>query len=136
MREAAIEILAEAPRVEPPPPGEEPPQEEAQEEAPLSTGSPEEVAEALLGPRKRPAESTLEHIPGVGGKMAEALREAGFSSLASVASASVEDLLAVPGIGKKKAEAMREAAIEMLAEAPPQEEAQEEAPLSTGSPSE
>ncbi len=126
------------------------------------------AAEALLGPRKRPAEPTLEHVPGVGGKTAEALRGAGFSSLASVASASVEDLVAVPGIGKKKAEAMREAAIEILAEAPrveppppgepegdelsvettpaavedstdeepPQEEAQEKAPLSTGSPEE
>ena len=142
MREAAIEMLAEAPPGEPE--GDElsvettpaAVEDRTDEEASLSTGSPEEAAEALLGLRKRPAEPTLEHIPGVGGKTAETLREAGFSSLASVASASLEDLSAVPGIGKKKAEAMREAAIEMLAEAPPQGEAQEEVPLSTGSPEE
>ncbi|MFQ5893880.1 MAG: transcription termination factor NusA [Nitrospinota bacterium] len=39
------------------------------------------AAEALLGPRKRPGELLLEQLPGVGGKTAEVLKEAGFAAV-------------------------------------------------------
>ncbi|MEE9519750.1 MAG: helix-hairpin-helix domain-containing protein, partial [bacterium] len=75
------------------------------------------AAEAVLGTRKRVGVPLIEQIPGVGGKTAELLREAGFSSVEAVASAALEELMAVPGIGKKKAESLRTAAIDVLEEA-------------------
>jgi N utilization substance protein A len=74
------------------------------------------AAEALLGPRKRPEEPTLEDLPGVGSKTAESLREAGFTTVGDVAAASMEELLALGGLGAKKAEAIRIAAIELMEE--------------------
>ncbi len=59
----------------------------------------------------------IEQIPGVGGKTAELLGEAGFSSVETIASAALEELMAVSGIAKKKAESLRTAAIDVLEEA-------------------
>ncbi|MCH7923168.1 MAG: transcription termination/antitermination protein NusA [Nitrospinae bacterium] len=74
------------------------------------------AAEAVLGTRKRVGVPLIEQIPGVGGKTAELLGEAAFSSVEAVASAALEELMAVPGIGKKKAESIRNSAIEILEE--------------------
>ncbi len=74
------------------------------------------AAEAILGTRKRVGVPLIEQIPGVGGKTAELVGEAGFSSVEAVASAALEELMAVPGIGKKKAESLRTAAIEIVEE--------------------
>jgi len=75
------------------------------------------AAEAVLGTRKRVSVPLIEQIPGVGGKTAELLGEAGFSSVEAIASAALEELMAVSGIGKKKAESLRTAAIDVMEEA-------------------
>lgn len=74
------------------------------------------AAEALLGPRKRLEEPSLEDIPGIGSKTLQVLKEGGFVSVSAVAKAEVEQLSALPGIGAKKAEAIKTAATEMLEE--------------------
>lgn len=48
--------------------------------------------------------ASLEELPGVGDKTLENLKEAGFSSIADIAKAQIEDLLKVKGIARKKAE--------------------------------
>ena len=48
-------------------------------------------------------ESGLENLSGVGEKMLEHLKEAGFDTLAKIADASVEDLTNVKGLGEVKA---------------------------------
>ena len=53
-------------------------------------------------------------IPGVGTKLAEELRDAGFTSLRHVAQAEIEQLAAVPGLGAKSAEKIIEAARSVL----------------------
>ncbi len=74
------------------------------------------AAEALLGPRRRHEEPSLDEIPGVGAKTVEMLKTAGFTTVRAVAAGGLEELCAIPGIGAKKAEALRSAAIEMLEE--------------------
>lgn len=56
----------------------------------------------------------LMQIPGVGEKLAEQLRDAGFSSPRSVAQASVEQLANIPGLGEKTAEKIIESAKSIL----------------------
>ncbi|MCB9758157.1 MAG: transcription termination/antitermination protein NusA [Candidatus Omnitrophica bacterium] len=46
----------------------------------------------------------LQDLPGVGEKLLEALKEAGFESLEKIASATVEQLTVVKGLGEAKAE--------------------------------
>ncbi len=46
----------------------------------------------------------LEDLPGVGEKLLEALKEAGFDSLEKITSATVEQLTSVKGLGQAKAE--------------------------------
>lgn len=46
----------------------------------------------------------MQDLPGVGEKLLEALKEAGFNSLEKIASATVEQLIAVKGLGEAKAE--------------------------------
>jgi predicted RecB family nuclease len=58
----------------------------------------------------------LDQLPGVGKKMAGVLEEAGFTTVSSLASASLDALKALPGIGEKKALALRQAATEALEE--------------------
>jgi N utilization substance protein A len=74
------------------------------------------AAEALLGPRKRPEEPSLEDIPGVGSKTLQILKDAGLTTIGAVASATPDELSALPGIGAKKAEAIKSAATEILEE--------------------
>ena len=46
----------------------------------------------------------ITHLKGVGPKMAENLRAAGFGSIERLRQATLEDICAVPGIGVKTAE--------------------------------
>jgi len=72
-----------------------------QEEASAATEpAPASLAENL--PDDEPA--TLEDVPGIGEKMIEALKEAGFDSVEKIANATVEDLTPVKGLGTIKAE--------------------------------
>jgi len=73
------------------------PAEEVQESAPESAVPAEESVETGTG---------LEQLPGVGEKTLANLREGGFSSLESVANASIENLTQVKGVGEKKAESL------------------------------
>jgi N utilization substance protein A len=57
----------------------------------------------------------VESIEGVGPKTAESLKEAGFTSVESIANASAEALAGVSGVGDKKAEKVIEAARALLA---------------------
>jgi len=60
------------------------------------------------------AEADIETVPGVGGKTASILKEAGLDTVGVLADKSVDDLEALPGIGKKKAESILAAAKEQL----------------------
>ncbi len=50
------------------------------------------------------AVQSISHIEGVGEKTAKAIVDAGFRSVAELASANPEDLIVVPGVGEKTAE--------------------------------
>jgi N utilization substance protein A len=56
----------------------------------------------------------VEKLPGVGEKMAEALREEGLSGARDVHLAPLGALIAVPGVGEKTAEKMKAAAAEIM----------------------
>jgi len=56
----------------------------------------------------------LQDLPGVGMKLAWDLIQAGFNSMAGLASADVESLMSVPGIGEKKAKTLLETAKEKV----------------------
>jgi len=56
----------------------------------------------------------IEVLKGVGGKTAEALREAGITTVDQLASRTQEDMVALSGIGAKKAESLLSAAREYL----------------------
>jgi len=55
----------------------------------------------------------ISELPGVGKKVLEILKEAGFNEVEDIAKAKLEDLLAIKGIGKKTAEKIYEAAKEL-----------------------
>ncbi len=57
----------------------------------------------------------VEHMPGVGEKMAESLIRAGIETAAELAAAKPEDLVALPGIGAKTAEKLLALAREAVA---------------------
>lgn len=59
-------------------------------------------------------EGGVSELKGVGAKTAEALIEAGFKTIADIAGATVEELLAVDGVGQKKAESILAAAKESI----------------------
>ena len=70
------------------------------------------AAETAATPAASPSNSDdLEGIAGVGPKAAEALRAAGYSSVASIAAAGSDALLAVAGIGPKSAVKIWEQAV-------------------------
>jgi len=66
--------------------------------------------------KSRDTDTDVTALEGIGGKTAEKLQESGFSSVESIADASVEQLAEVPGIGKKTAEKLYLAAKEKLEE--------------------
>ncbi len=72
------------------------------------------------------AVSELSQLSGVGEKLAEKLKEAGYNSLADLAEASTEDLTQIEGIGEKKAVKLIGQAKESQAETPTAEEVEEE----------
>ena len=68
------------------------------------------------GEAASPAEpSGVDSLDGIGPKTADALKEAGFETVESIASSSVEELSTVEGVGPKKAEKIIAAAGEALA---------------------
>jgi len=71
-----------------------------------------EVAEALtrMLQASRMRQMPLSEIPGIGGKTAEKLTEAGLESLADLLDKSAEELSTIPGIGAATAEKILEAA--------------------------
>lgn len=91
--------VAEAPVIEDKPvkkaePKAEAPKTEAKEEAPKAEAKKEEPkAEATKEAPKQEAEADdLKKLEGVGPKLAEVLADGGFTTFASIASASVEDI--------------------------------------------
>jgi N utilization substance protein A len=60
-------------------------------------------------------EGKIDEIPGVGSKLKEKLCERGFSTVGSIAEASVERLSQIPGIGKRKAQKILMGAKEIMA---------------------
>lgn len=75
-------------------------------------GAAESAETAAATPATSPSNSDdLEGIAGVGPKAAEALRAAGYSSVASIAAAGSDALLAVAGIGPKSAVKIWEQAV-------------------------
>ncbi|MCZ6681123.1 MAG: transcription termination factor NusA [Candidatus Poribacteria bacterium] len=79
---------------------------------PTSESDGDETVQA--SPRPHADEIELTELTNVGPKTAELLREAGFSTVASIAQATVEELASAPGIGAKTAEKIHHAAQEMF----------------------
>jgi len=73
------------------------------EKAEAKAEAAEEVAEEKQG-------VSLEELSGVGEKILESLKEAGFKNVGDIANADIADLLKVKGIGEKKAEKILEQA--------------------------
>jgi N utilization substance protein A len=61
-----------------------------------------------------PAELDLTELEGVGAKTAELLEDSGFSTVESIAQATLEELSSLPGIGSKTAEKIHHAASKIL----------------------
>ena len=61
-----------------------------------------------------PAGLDLTELEGVGTKTAELLRDSGFSTVESIAQATLEELSSLPGIGSKTAEKIHHAASKIL----------------------
>lgn len=59
-------------------------------------------------------ESSLSELSGVGEKLVEALKEAGFDSLEKISQAAADDLTKVKGVGKVKAEKMIKQAKQLI----------------------
>ena len=78
----------------------------------------EEIAGELFKPVETdsasPAGLDLIELDGVGTKTAELLRDSGFSTVESIAQATLEELSSLPGIGAKTAEKIHHAASEIL----------------------
>ncbi len=72
----------------------------------------EEIEEMPVAP-KEGSEVTLEDLPGVGPKGAEKLRQAGYTDLMSIASASAGDIIAACDIGEGTADKIIAAARQM-----------------------
>jgi N utilization substance protein A len=89
-----------------------------------------EVAEALtrMLEASRLKQTPVSEIPGIGGKTAEKLAEAGVGSLFELLDKSAEELSEIPGIGAATAERLLEAAraAEEEIRSPRSEEAEEE----------
>jgi N utilization substance protein A len=89
-----------------------------------------EVAEALtrMLEASRLKQTPISEIPGIGGKTAEKLAEAGVGSLFELLDKSVEELSEIPGIGAATAERLLEAAraAEEEIRSPRSEESEEE----------
>jgi transcription antitermination factor NusA-like protein len=87
---------------------------------------------------------SIEDLPGIGKKTAEALRKHGFDTIIKIAGASVEALLEVPMIGQKTAqkliplakEMVQSAEAEMASEEPVQAGQDEVAEIQEGQPDE
>ena len=60
------------------------------------------------------ADQNIEVLKGVGGKTAEALKDAGITTVDQLASKTLEEMVALPGIGAKKAESLLSVAKEYL----------------------
>lgn len=67
-------------------------------------------------PRPPVDEIDLTGLEGIGPKIAELLRDSGFSTVGSVAQAAPEELLLVPGIGTKIAKKIHHAALELISD--------------------
>jgi N utilization substance protein A len=72
------------------------------------------AAEAAAAASEETPADELTQIEGVGPKMAEHLREAGYDTVEKVAAMSDQEILAVPGIGEKTAQKILIAARELL----------------------
>jgi N utilization substance protein A len=72
----------------------------------------------------------IEDLPGVGGNMAEILRDAGFDTLKAIAHASVEAISALPKFGPKTAAKLIQTAQDFLGEPAPDSPAVAELPKS------
>ncbi len=79
---------------------------------PIGESDTDETVQA--SPRPHVDEMDLTGLKNVGPKTAELLRDAGFSTLESIAQAMLEELSSVPGIGIKTAKKIHYAALEML----------------------
>ncbi|MHB1927056.1 MAG: transcription termination factor NusA [Leptospirillum sp.] len=74
------------------------------------------LAETLEAQNGDSSQIRIEDLPGVGGNMAEILKEAGFDSLASIAHASVDAIAALPKFGPKTAAKLIQTAQDFLGE--------------------
>lgn len=83
-----------------PPVNATPARPQAAEAAPAAAGPAEQKAEA---PKAKKIEGTITDLEGIGPKKADALRAAGFETLADLDEASVDDIAASEGIGQKLA---------------------------------
>ena len=69
-----------------------------------AASEPEEETEEVF------EDATIEDLSGVGEKLLDQLKEAGFDSLEKIADANVDDLTQIKGLGKIKAQKMIEEA--------------------------
>ncbi len=90
--------------------------EERLEEELAAVRAREEAEKAAAVGAGVEAAGDVEVLPGVGGKTASTLHEAGIDTVQALASTSVDELAKLPGIGAKKAESLIAAAKEKLGE--------------------
>jgi len=76
----------------------------------------EEKKEKPSGEEAQEEEISLTQLTGVGKKMAESLKKAGFDSVEKISQAKLEDLTKIKGLGKKKAEVILDEAKGFAAE--------------------
>ena len=84
---------------------------------PVETDSPHLTDESdpdEIPVQSHPIELDLTELEGVGTKTAELLRDSGFSTVESIAQATLEELSSLPGIGSKTAEKIHHAASKIL----------------------
>ena len=93
-------------------------------ESEADTQFKEEITAELFNPQPSESEAParaaasdgevdLTDLDGVGAKTATALRDFGFSTIESIAAASLDELLAIPGVGAKTAERIQRSAAEV-----------------------
>ena len=93
-------------------------------ESEANTQFKEEITAELFSPQPSEKEDSsptaasdgrveLTELDGVGAKTATALRDCGFSTVQSIAAATLDELLAVPGVGAKTAEKILRSAAEV-----------------------
>ena len=74
----------------------------------------EELFKPVEPDSSSPAGLDLTELEGVGTKTAEILKDSGFSTIESIAQATLEELSSLPGIGSKTAEKIHHAASRIL----------------------